>query len=152
MPARLGQPAELIARAVAAVALPALAMIHVLDLPATLGPTPLVAAGYFGVIAGSIAVGAALIARSHPLIWLSAAALAASTMGGYLLTRTVGFLDDHGDIGNWRCSLGIAALSVEGLIIGLATWRARATGRNAADRQHGPQTRPVRREYSHSRG
>src|SRR5205823_4041724 len=50
--------AELIARAVAAVALAALAMIHVLDLPATLSPTPLVGAGYFGVIVGATAVGA----------------------------------------------------------------------------------------------
>jgi hypothetical protein len=41
-----------------------------------------------------------------------------------------GFLGDHGDVGNWRCPLGIAALSVEGLIILLAAgrgaWQAQA--------------------------
>jgi hypothetical protein len=51
-------------------------------------------------------------------------------MGGYLLTRALpgGFLDDHGDVGNWRCSLGISALSVETLIIllvPLAVWLSR---------------------------
>jgi hypothetical protein len=40
-------------------------------------------------------------------------------MGGYVLTRALpgGFLGDHGDVGNWRCPLGITALSVETLII-----------------------------------
>ena len=52
-------------------------------------------------------------------------------MAGYVLTRSLpgGFLDDHGDVGNWRCPLGIAALSVEALIILLAAgwaWQARA--------------------------
>jgi hypothetical protein len=52
-------------------------------------------------------------------------------MGGYVLTRSLsgGFLGDHGDVGNWRCPLGIAALSVETLIILLAlgwgAWQAR---------------------------
>jgi hypothetical protein len=51
-------------------------------------------------------------------------------MGGYLLTRALpgGFLDDHGDVGNWRCPLGISALSVETLIIllvPLAVWLGR---------------------------
>jgi hypothetical protein len=60
-----------------------------------------------------------------------------AAMGGYVLTRSLsgGFLGDHGDVGNWRCPLGIAALSVETLIILLAagwgTWQAwlRAAGR-----------------------
>jgi hypothetical protein len=48
-------------------------------------------------------------------------------MGGYVLTRTVGgFLGDHSDVGNWRCSLGLAALSVETVLMLLAAWRARS--------------------------
>ena len=105
------------------------------DLPGTLGPTPLVGFGYFGIIAAAVVTGAAMIARSHWLAWAVAAAVAASAMGGYVLTRALGggFLGDHGDVGNWRCPLGIAALSVETLIIVLAAgwgaWqlRARAT-------------------------
>jgi hypothetical protein len=133
---RLGrsQPApdtDMIARAVAAPALAALAVIHIVDLPGTLGPDRLVGIGYLGIIAAAIVAGAAMIARSHWLAWAAAGGLAAAAMAGYVLTRSLpgGFLGDHGDIGNWRCPLGIAALSVEALIILLAAgwaWQARA--------------------------
>ena len=70
----------------------------------------------------------------------AAGGLAAAAMGGYILTRTVpGFLGDHADVGNWRCSLGLAALSVEALLILLAVWQART---RAADRAFS--SRPVR--------
>ena len=136
MPDRLAaspraQATDVIARAVGAVALATLAMIHMVDLPGTLGPLPLVGAGYLGIIATAVAVGGMMIARSHWLAWAAAGAVAASAMGGYVLTRAVpgGFLGDHADVGNWRCPLGIAALSVETLIIllvVLAAWQARA--------------------------
>jgi hypothetical protein len=72
-------------------------------------------------------------------------------MGGYVLTRALpgGFLGDHGDVGNWRCPLGIAALSVETLIIVLAAgwvaWQLRARAARPAPRP------AVRRapEFSH---
>jgi hypothetical protein len=125
--ARLGpsQPAQgedVIVRAVAALALAGLAVIHVVDLPATLGPTPLVGIGYVGIIIAAVLIGGLMIARPHWLAWAAGAAVAVSAMGGYVLTRALpgGFLGDHGDVGNWRCSLGIAALSVEALIIMLA--------------------------------
>jgi hypothetical protein len=147
-PAPRAQGADLIARAVGAVALAALAMIHVIDLPPTLGSIPLVGAGYLGIIAAAILAGGMMIARSHWLVWAAAGGLAASAMGGYVLTRTVGgFLGDHGDVGNWRCPLGIAALSVETLLILLAAWRARIPAPDTA-----PRPQPARRrapEYSH---
>jgi hypothetical protein len=75
-------------------------------------------------------------------------------MGGYLLTRALpgGFLDDHGDVGNWRCSLGISALSVETLIIllvPLAIWLGRglAAGPAAQARpavRRAPEVKPAR--------
>jgi MFS family permease len=121
------QATDVIARAVGAVALATLAMIHMVDLPGTLGPLPLVGAGYLGIIATAVAVGGMMIARSHRLVWAAAGGLAAAAMGGYVLTRTVsGFLGDHSDVGNWRCPLGLAALSVEALLILLAAWQARS--------------------------
>jgi hypothetical protein len=130
--ARLGhsppaQGADVIARAMGALTLIALAVIHVVDLPGTLGPDRLVGIGYFGIIAAALGVGGVMIARSHWLVWAAAGAVAVSAMGGYVLTRSLpgGFLGDHGDVGNWRCPLGIAALSVETLIIllvVLAAW------------------------------
>jgi hypothetical protein len=149
-PAPPAQAADLIARSVGAVALAALAMIHVIDLPGTLGSIPLVGAGYLGVIAAAVLVGGVMIARSHWLVWAAAGGLAASAMGGYVLTRTVGgFLGDHGDVGNWRCSLGIAALTVETLLILLAAWQVRIRAVRSAPL---PQPEPARRrapEYSH---
>ena len=148
------QNADVIMRAVGAVALAALAMIHVIDLPGTLGPTPLIGAGYFGIVAAAVVTGGVMITRSHWLAWAAAAALAASAMGGYVLTRALpgGFLGDHGDVGNWRCPLGIAALSVETLLIllvALAAWQARARAANLPPRPH-PAARRVP-EYSQPR-
>jgi hypothetical protein len=144
--------ADLIARAMGALALIALAVIHVVDLPGTLGPTPLVGIGYFGIIAAAVGVGAAMIARSHWLVWGAAGVVAVMAMGGYVLTRALpgGFLGDHGDVGNWRCPLGITALSVETLIILLvllAVWLNRVS---AASRAAGSRPAITRRapEYS----
>ena len=125
------QSAAVAARAVGTLALAALAVIHVVDLPGTLGPTPLVGVGYFGIIVVAVLVGGLMIARPHWLAWAGAGAVAVSAMGGYVLTRALpgGFLGDHGDVANWRCPLGIAALSVETLIIMLvvlAAWLGRS--------------------------
>jgi hypothetical protein len=146
--APLPAPTDVIARAVGAVALATLAMIHVLDLPGTLGALPLVGAGYVGIIAAAVVVGGIMIVRSNWLVWAAAGGLAAGAMGGYVLTRTFsGFLGDHADVGNWHCPFGLAALSVETLLILLAAWqvRHRGTGR-------GLPTRPAThrfRELSH---
>jgi hypothetical protein len=149
------QAADVIARAVGAVALVTLAMIHVVDLPGTLGPLPLVGAGYLGIIATAAVVGGMMIARSHRLVWAAAGLLAAGAMGGYVLTRTIsGFLGDHGDVGNWRCPLGLAALSVETVLILLAAWQVRVrTRRGAPLPLPEPLPEPARQrvpEYSHA--
>jgi hypothetical protein len=109
----------------------------VVDLPGTLGPTPLVGIGYLGIIAAAVLIGGVLLARPHWLAWAAAAAVAASAMGGYILTRALpgGFLGDHGDVGNWHCPLGIAALSVESMIVllvSLGAWQARIRAASVA--------------------
>jgi hypothetical protein len=125
-------------------------------LPGTLGPDRLVGIGYLGIIAAAILIGGMLIARPNRLAWAATAAVAASAMIGYLLTRGLrgGFLGDHGDVGNWHCPLGIAALSVESVIIllvllvGLGAWQARIHATSVAG-----QNRPAARrapEYSRS--
>jgi hypothetical protein len=55
---RAAQDTDVVARAVAAVALAALAVIHVVDPPGTLSLTPLVGFGYLGIIAAATLVGA----------------------------------------------------------------------------------------------
>ena len=51
------QSAAVTARAIGALALVALAVIHVVDLPGTLGPTPLVGIGYLGIISAAVLIG-----------------------------------------------------------------------------------------------
>jgi len=155
-PAQPAPGADVIARAVAALALAALAVIHVVDLPGTLGPTPLVGAGYLGIIVAAVVTGGVMIARSHWLAWAAAGGVAASAMGGYLLTRAVpgGFLGDHSDVGNWRCPLGIAALSVEAiliLLVVLAAGLARAQARRVAPLPVAETARPRTPELSQRR-
>ena len=94
MLARLGplqpaQSADVIARTMGALALITLAVIHVVDLPGTLGPTPLVGIGYLGIIVAALGVGGVLIARSHWLVWAAGGAVAVMAMGGYVLTRAL---------------------------------------------------------------
>ena len=151
------QGAAVAARTAGALALIALAVIHVVDLPATLGPDRLVGIGYLAIIAAATLTGGALLARPHRLAWAAAAAVAASAMGGYILTRALpgGFLGDHADTGNWHCPLGTAALSVESVIILLATAVALAARQArihaaATTAQHRPATRPAP-QYSQSR-
>ena len=153
-PSQPAQGADVIARAMGALALITLAVIHVVDLPGTLGPTPLVGIGYLGIIAAALGVGGVMIARSHWLAWAAAGAVAVMAMGGYVLTRALpgGFLGDHGDVGNWRCPLGIAALSVETLIILLVVLAAWPGRRGSPPRAWPRQSRPAGRrapEYSH---
>jgi hypothetical protein len=62
------------------VALAALALIHVVNLPGTLGPLPLVGVGYLGIIAAAVVIGGMMIARSHRLVWAAAGCLAAAAM------------------------------------------------------------------------
>ena len=128
------QGAAVAARGAGALALVALAVIHVVDLPGTLGPTPLVGLGYLGIIVAAVVTSGLLIARPHRLSWAAAGVVATSAMGGYVLTRSLagGFLGDHGDVGNWRCPLGIAALSVESVLILLSCWPGWARGRRAS--------------------
>src|SRR5258708_21589871 len=56
------QATDVIARALGAVALATLAMIHLVDLPGTIGPLPLVGARYLGIITAAVVVGGRMIA------------------------------------------------------------------------------------------
>lgn len=110
-------PADLVARAVGAVALGALALIHVEDLPDTINSSLLIGVEYLVLIAASTVVAGLLLVRSGTRVWFAAAGLAGSAMLAYTLSRTTGIPGDSGDIGNWRCSLGMAALTVETMIL-----------------------------------
>jgi len=110
------------------------------------GPGPANRNRLLGIIAAAILAGGAMIARPGWLTWVTAGGLAAAAMTGYLLIRSLsgGFLGDHGDVGNWRCPLGITALSVEALIMLLTAgraWQARLHAARMAAKSHPAESR-----------
>src|SRR3954453_14115521 len=119
----LGRAArEIVARAVAAVGLAGIALIHLLDSIGKFQETPYMGWMYVALIAGAVVVAGSLIPREPRAAWAAAAALAGGAITGYCLTRTVGLPQAHGDIGNWSEPLGLASLFVEGALIALATY------------------------------
>src|SRR5581483_10145824 len=91
------------------VGLVGIAWIHLLDLSDKLKETPYLGVAYIGLIAGC-AVAAALRDRRG---FLLAGGLAAATLAGYCLSRTVGLPAATDDIGNWTETLGILSLVAE---------------------------------------
>jgi hypothetical protein len=75
---------------------------------------------YVGLIAASLLTAFALVRGSDRRAWAAAAALAASAMIGYTLTRTTGLPQATGDIGNWKEPLGMASLFVEGAVVAVS--------------------------------
>jgi hypothetical protein len=116
-------PTEHLARVAGAIALAAVAVIHVLDLPSTMMATPLIGYGYLLLIGVAVATAAMLMTVPGPRVWALADLVAAGAIAAYVLSRTTGLPTDRLDIGNWNCALGIAALSTETLIVLLAAWR-----------------------------
>ena len=112
-----------VARAAAVVALGAVALIHLLDLPGKFSETPYLAWMYIGLIAGCVLVAAALVHSSDRRAWAAAALFPLGAVVGYILTRTTGLPQATGDIGNWLEPLGLASLFVEGSLIALAASR-----------------------------
>jgi len=109
-----------IRRGAGVVGLVAVALIHLLDLPGKLSETPYLGVMYIGLMISALIVAEALIRSDRIVVWAAAGLLAASAMGGYSLTRTVGLPGAMGDIGNWLEPLGLASLFVEGVVILLA--------------------------------
>jgi FtsH-binding integral membrane protein len=111
-------------RATGIVLLMSLAVIHIVQLVPTFQQTPLLGVAYLFLIAGAVGVGARLV-KGHPSamqLWLPVAALGVAVFVGYAFTRIVSTPLDNQDVGNWACSLGMAALFVEGLMVSVAAY------------------------------
>jgi len=109
-------------RVVTILGLLAMALIHLLDLPGTMGPDPVQGTLYLVLMAGSLVAAFRLVHATSLWRFALPAALAASAVAAYVLTRTVGLPFDHSDVGNWNDPLGIAALFVEGVTMAAAVY------------------------------
>ena len=106
-------------RATAVVGLAGVALIHVLNEPATFHESTYMAWLFVGLILGSIAAATALATRTDTRVWTAATLLQFGAIAGYVISRTVGLPQSGGDIGNWSEPLGLASLFVEGSVVAL---------------------------------
>jgi hypothetical protein len=113
-----------ILRATGIVMVLGVALIHVVQLVPTFQETPLLGIAYVMLIIAAVAVGAHLVrgAASSVVLWLPVAGLGLAVIGGYTFTRMFSTPLDNVDVGNWSCTLGMAALFVEGLLVAIATY------------------------------
>lgn len=65
-------------------------------------------------------------------LWAPVGLLGVMALMGYAFTRVVSTPLDNQDVGNWACTLGMAALVVEGLLVALCVHAIRVTTRAKA--------------------
>jgi hypothetical protein len=116
-----------VARAAAVIALGGVALIHLLEVQHKFAEVRYLGVGYFGLIVGCIVAGGLLVHRNSRTGWILGGGVAAATLIGYALTRTVGLPQSTDDIGNWLEPMGLASLFVEGIVVLLATYAIAAT-------------------------
>jgi hypothetical protein len=109
-----------VTRGVAVIGLAGVALIHLIDAPGKFTETPYIGWMYVGLIVSCLAVAALLIRHGDRLAWTAALVLPALVLAGFVLSRTTGLPQAHGDVGNWGEPLGIASMFVEGSLIALA--------------------------------
>src|SRR4051812_11888203 len=117
---------DLALRATAAVGLAGIALIHLLDSIGKYHETRYVFWMYVALMLGSLATATAVLVSHRRIVWGVAGGLAASAIGGYVLSRTTGLPNATGDVGNWTEPLGLASLFVEGTVmaVGLGAYAA----------------------------
>jgi hypothetical protein len=102
----------------------AIALVHLLDVKDKFEEVPYLGVLFIGLIVTSLVLAEALIRADEPLIWVGAGLMAAATILGYVLSRSVGLPGEGGgEIGNWWEGLGLASLLVEGVVVWLAVVR-----------------------------
>ena len=103
------------------VGLVGIAVTHLLDLPDKVSEAHYMAALFCALIAASLILAVPIaLDRATRRVWPLAGLLTATTIAGYLLSRTVGLpqLGDH--IGMWHDSVGTASLVCESTVLALA--------------------------------
>lgn len=120
---------DIATRAVVAVGLAGIALIHLLDSIGKYHETRYVFWMYVALMLGSVVVAAGVLHRPQRAIWLAAAGLAAGALAGFVISRSVGLPNATDDIGNWTEPLGLASLFVEASVVGASLY-----GYLAADR------------------
>jgi hypothetical protein len=116
-----GRAEQPLARVIAAAALVAGAVIHLVELPPD-HVLPVLKALFIASAVGML-LGAVLLVLPAPRWgWLIGGGTAFLTFLGFVLSRTTGLPDVLSAIGHWFYPLGIPSLIVEGIAFCLAAW------------------------------
>ena len=107
-------------RAVTAIGLFAVGIIHALEIPGQVSGAAWLTIGFCLLTVVSQGAGLWLLVRPSVLAWEFAGLVCALAAAGYVLTRSVPVPGDAGDVGNWLEPLGVAALITEGTVVILA--------------------------------
>ena len=115
---------DAILRALGVVTLMSLALVHIVQLVPTFQSMQLLGVGYLLLIAGTVVVSVRLImgAPTHAQLWAPVAILGVGAAMAYAFTRVVSTPLDNQDVGNWACTLGMAALFLEAALVALSAY------------------------------
>jgi hypothetical protein len=115
---------DAILRALGVVTLMGLALVHIVQLVPTFQTMQLLGVGYLVLIVGTVVVAARLIlgASTPAQLWAPVAILGLGAMVAYAFTRVVSTPLDNQDVGNWSCTLGMAALFLEAALVALSAY------------------------------
>ena len=114
------------ARGAGVVGLGGIALIHLLDLQGKLSETPYLGIAYIALIVGCVLAAGMLIRGDVRQGWILGGGLAAATLVGYAINRSLGMPAATEDIGNWLEPLGLASVFVEACVALLAAVELRA--------------------------
>jgi len=109
-------------RTVTIIGLSGIGLIHLLDSVGTYSETRWLFWAYVALMASTIIVGGALLHRPDARWFAAAALLAATTIAGFILSRTTGLPGADDDIGVWTEPLGLASLWVEGAVLATSSY------------------------------
>lgn len=97
-----------------------LALIHLIDGPASLSDRFYVGALELALAAVCVPLAVTLLTRPVPLLWHATGALCTAALLVFVLSRTVGLPGSAADIGNWGQLLGVLSVLAELAVIALA--------------------------------
>lgn len=113
-------PGDAAARGVVAVGLMGVGLVHVLDGIGKYTETRYLFWMFMGLVVSCVAAAVAVLFTRSRVVFLGAAALMASALVGYVLSRTTGLPNASGDIGNWKEPIGVVNVFLEVATIAIA--------------------------------
>jgi hypothetical protein len=125
---------DVVARTVTTLGLLAIALIHILELPDTLGDEAYVGGLFIAAIVSSLLLAAILTRTDDSLAWIVTGGFAALVLIAFLFSRTTGLPGFTDYKGVWDDSSGLESMVVEGLVV-LVTCAVLATRSTAIARQ-----------------